>query len=201
MRYKKLVYLGYFIPLVFWSTTIIAGLMTPNYNHLTNMVSELGTIGTKTQYIFTTGLVLCSVLSILFMIGLYKIAKQVGLNIIPILLILTFSFSILGAAIFPLPLKLHGLLGSPGMLLPLSPLLTLILWKENKISNIKKTSGIILLIMLMGFLTLIPNIMDNYFGLKQRFFHIGWSFWFIYLSLKFIELEKYSTQEERTANK
>ncbi len=44
--------------------------------------------------------------------------------------------------------------------------------------------------MLLGFLTLTPNIMDNYFGLKQRFFHIGWSLWFIYLSLKFLELDK-----------
>jgi hypothetical protein len=154
------------------------------------MVSELGTIGTKTQNIFSIGMVLSSVLSIIYLVGLYKIAKEAGLNTIPIVLISTFSFSLSGAAIFPLPLNLHGILGSPVMLLPLSPLLALILWKEEKIPDIKIPAGIILIIMLLGFLTLTPTIMDNYFGLKQRFFHIGWSLWFICLSLKFAELER-----------
>ncbi len=189
MNSKKLVYLGFIIPLLFWSTIIICGLMTENYSHLTNMVSELGTLGTKTQYIFTAGLVLCSLLSVFLIVRLYGVAKSAGLSVIPILIILSFSFSIFGAAIFPLPMKLHGILGSPSMILPLSPLLCLLLWKESKIPGIKIASGIFLIIMLLGFLTLIPNVMENYFGLKQRFFHVGWSLWFIYLSLKLVKFE------------
>lgn len=199
MIFRKLVYLGFAIPVVFWSTIIICGLMTENYNHLTNMVSELGATGTKTQYIFTIGLVTGSILSILFIAGLYNISKKKGLHIIPTLMILTFSFSIFGAAIFPLPLKMHGILGLPSMLLPLSPFLAIILWEENEIHNIKIASGIILIIMLLGFLTLAPNIMDNYFGLKQRFFHFGWSIWFIYLSLKFLKLDRNLGGEEQPA--
>ena len=190
IRNRKLVYLGFVIPLIFWGTTITCGLMTENYNHFTNLVSELGAIGTKTQYIFTAGLVLSSILSILFIIGLYKIAKEIGLRTIPILLILTFSFSIFGVAIFPLPMNLHGIIGSPSMFLPVSPLLSLILWKDGKIPNIKITSGIILIIMLLGFSALTPNIMDNYFGLKQRFFHMGWTLWFFYLTQSFLKLDK-----------
>lgn len=190
MNKKNWIYLGYVIPSIFWSTTIICGLMTENYNHLSNLVSELGAIGTRTQYIFTTGLVISSILSVLFIIGLNKIAKEMELRTIPILLILTFSFSIFGAAIFPLPLNLHGILGSPSMLLPLSPLLSLVLWKEDKIPGIKIVSAIVLTIMLLGFMTLIPNVMDNYFGLKQRFFHIGWTLWFIYLSQRFLAMDK-----------
>jgi hypothetical protein len=132
--------------------------------------------------------VLSSVLSVFFIVGLSGIAKKAGLNMIPILLMLTFSFSIFGAAVFPLPLKLHGILGSPAMLLPLSPLLALLLWNEEKIPNMKILTGIILIIMLLGFLTMTP-IWDEYFGLKQRFFHIGWSLWFICLSMKFLELD------------
>lgn len=188
IKNKELIYSGFVIPLIFWGTTIICGLMTEDYNHLTNLVSELGAIGTKTQYIFTTGLVLSSIFSVLFIIGLYKTAKGKGINTIPILFILTFSFSIFGAAIFPLPLSLHGILGSPSMLLPLSPLLTIILWKKSIIHDIKPASGMIFLIMMSGFLTLMPNVMDNYFGLKQRFFHVGWTMWFIYLSQRFIKL-------------
>ena len=187
---KSFVYLGFVTPLVFWSTLFICGLMTENYNHLTNIVSELGRIGTRTQYIFTTGLVLCSILSLLFCIGLYKTAIEIGLQTIPILIILTFSFSILGAAIFPLPLRLHGILGFPSMFLPLSPLFAIIYWKAIVIQNIKFVSVLIFIIMILGFLTLIPNFIDNYSGLKQRFFHIGWTLWFVYLSHSFLQLEK-----------
>jgi hypothetical membrane protein len=175
--------------------------MTEGYSHLTNMVSELGTIGTKTQYIFTFSLVVISVLSILFVVGLCRIAKRSGLSITPILLILTFSFSILGAGIFPLPLKLHGILGSPSMLLPLSPLLSLFLWRESTIRNIKIAAAISATVISLGFLTLTPEVLDSYFGLKQRFFHVGWSLWFIYLSVKFIELDKASAASKKMADK
>lgn len=164
--------------------------MTENYSHLRNLVSELGAIGTNTQYIFTAGLVLSSLLSLAFIAGLYKTAKEKGLNTIPVLIILTFSFSIFGAAIFPLPLRLHGILGSPSMLMPLSPLLVMILWKSKIIPGIKIASGTILIIMLLGFLTLVPEVLDSFFGLKQRFFHIAWSLWFIYLGYSFLMLNK-----------
>jgi hypothetical membrane protein len=190
IKNRSPVYLGFVIPLIFWGTTIICGLMTENYNHFTNLVSELGAIGTRTQYIFTTGLVLSALLSIFFILGLYRTAKEIGLNTIPIIILLTFSFSILGAGIFPLPNRLHGILGSPSIILPLSPLLTFILWKTNVILDIKLASAIILIIMSLGFLTLIPSVMDNYFGLKQRIFHISWTFWFFYLSKRFLELNR-----------
>jgi hypothetical membrane protein len=48
MKNKIFLYFGLVIPLVFWFTLMIGGLMTENYSQLTNMVSELGTIGTKT---------------------------------------------------------------------------------------------------------------------------------------------------------
>ena len=184
---RRLIYLGFVIPLLFWSTTILCGLLTEQYNPFVNMVSELGASGTKTQTLFTVGLALSSIFSTLFVIGLYRTAKNAGLNTLPVLLILTFSFSILGAALFSLPSHWHGILGSPSMLLPLSPLFALILWDKEIIPNIKIASGIILLLMLSGFLTMTP-FMDYYFGLKQRFFHMAWSIWFVYLSLRFLRL-------------
>ncbi|RLD59718.1 MAG: hypothetical protein DRI97_00330, partial [Bacteroidetes bacterium] len=60
--------------------------MTENYSHLTNLVSELGAIGTNTQYIFTAGLILSSLLSLAFIVGLYKTAKEKKLNMIPVLI-------------------------------------------------------------------------------------------------------------------
>ncbi|MEN8224630.1 MAG: DUF998 domain-containing protein [Bacteroidota bacterium] len=190
MNNKLLIKSGLLIPIIFWMTTIICGFIMTDYNHATRMVSELGEIGTETQYIFTVGLVLASFFSVLFIIGLYKTCKQIGLNTIPIIILLTFSFSIFGAAIFPFPLRLHGLLGMPSILLFLSPLMTLILWKSEIISNIKIISLLIFVIMSLGFLIFVPNLLADYFGLKQRLFHFGWSVWFLYLTIIFAKLDK-----------
>jgi hypothetical membrane protein len=188
MKTKLLLYTGISIPIIFFSTTIISGFIQGDYNHLSRMVSELGTIGTNTQYIFSTGLILCSLLSIQFVIGLYRVCKKGGLNVLPVLLILSYTLSIAGAGIFPLPLKLHAIMGMPSILLILSPLLSLVLWKGQP--NSKQISILCLLIMSLGFLAFFPDLLSSYAGLKQRFFHIGWSIWFIYLSMNFVKLHE-----------
>lgn len=186
MKIKWLLKAGYLVPILFWSTTLICGFLMNNYNHFTNMVSELGEIGTNTQIIFTFGLVLTAIFSIVFILGLIKICKKINLNIFPILLLFMFSFSILGAGLFPFPLRLHEILGMPSILLVTSPLLAAFLWKSDRISNIKLFSVVSILLMSLGFLVFLPTILSDFIGLKQRFFHIGWSCWFIYLSNTFI---------------
>lgn len=42
--------------------------------------------------------------------------------------------------------------------------------------------------MALGFLAFMPDVLNNYPGLKQQFFHIGWSLWFFYLSYSFVRL-------------
>jgi len=191
LKTKNLIHAVIDIPIVFWLTTIISGFILGNYNHLSRLVSELGEIGTRTQNLFSIGLVLCSILSILFIIGLYKTCKEIGLNTIPVFLILSYTISIAGAGIFPLPLRLHLIMGMPSILLILSPLTSLLFWKkESQIKYIKQMSIICLLIMSLGFLAFFPDVLSNYAGLKQRFFHIGWSIWFVYLSYSFTELLK-----------
>lgn len=189
MQTKHLLYLGFIIPFIFWITTIISGFVFGSYNHLTRMVSELGAIGTSSRFIFSSGLIICSVLSLLFVKGLYKIGKTTKLSVIPVLIILTYSVSIAGAAIFPLPLRLHEIMGMPSILLVLSPLLSLFLWRDNsQLVFVRVFSILSFAIMALGFSVFMPDILDNYIGVKQRLFHIGWSMWFIYLSFSFIKL-------------
>jgi len=190
MNSKPLLYLGSAIPIVFFGTTFLAGSVQGNYNHLTRMVSELGTIGTQSQYIFMTGLLVCSALSILFVCVLFYACRRAELSVLPILLILTYSFSIAGAALFPLPLRLHGILGSPSILLFLSPLLTLILWRNGKPPYLVLMSAMSFAVMALGFLAFVPGVLPEYIGLKQRFFHLGWSVWFVYLSYGFVRLRQ-----------
>jgi molybdate/tungstate transport system permease protein len=202
MNNRIFLFSGFLVPVVFWSTLLVCGWMRADYDHTVHMVSELGALGTQTQTPFTIGLSLTALLSVLFVIGLRRSARINKLNTLPIWLILTFSVSIFGAAIFPFPLRLHGLLGSPSFLFPLSPLLAIFLWNPQKIKGIRWASGLILIIMLLGFLTFIPSILENHFGLKQRFFHIGWSLWFVYLAIKFLNMNSYAqraTRNERRA--
>lgn len=191
MKSKRLLYLGGTIPIVFFGTTIICGYMQGNYNHFSRMVSELGTIGAKSQFVFMAGLLVCSILSVLFVVGLYEACKETNLSVIPVALILLYSVAIAGAAIFPLPLRLHGILGMPSVLLILSPIMSLILWGNRKQpSHVISMSILSFLVMSLGFLAFMPDVLPNYPGLKQRFFHVGWAIWFFYLSYGFVKLVK-----------
>ena len=70
MKTKYMLALGSVIPVIFWGTLTVCGYVMGEYNHLTRLVSELGAIGTRTQYMFTAGLLACAVLSVLFVVGL-----------------------------------------------------------------------------------------------------------------------------------
>jgi hypothetical membrane protein len=196
MKTKLMLFTGSFIPVVFFVTTFICGFIMGDYNHFTRMVSELGAIGTPSQFVFSAGLVVCSALSVLFIIGLYRVCKESELSVIPVIIILSYSISIAGAGIFPLPLRLHLIMGFPSTILFLSPLMSLFLWSgEENLPYIKTMSVICFLIMSLGFLAFIPEFLSNHIGLKQRLFHIGWSVWFIYLSYSFINLLKHNNNK------
>jgi len=189
MKCKCLLYLGASIPIVFFGTTFICGYMQGNYNHFSRMVSELGTIGTRSQFVFMAGLLVCSILSVLFVVGLYGTCKETNFSVVPVAFILLYAVSIAGAAIFPLPLRLHGILGMPSVLLILSPLMSLILWNKRKqLSSLVPMSTLSFVLMSLGFLAFLPDVLAGYPGLKQRLFHVGWSIWFVYLSYGFVKL-------------
>lgn len=191
--------LGLGIPVVFFATTIVSGFMLGNYDHMSRLVSELGALGTSSQYVFSAGLLLCSALSVLFVIGLSIVCKASGMSTLPAIIILSFSISIAGAAVFPLPLRLHLILGMPSVLLVLSPLLSFFLWtKAPRLSHIRPMSLMGLSVMSLGFLAFAPNVLIGYAGLKQRLFHVGWSIWFIYLSYSFSKMwARYALSENR----
>jgi hypothetical membrane protein len=166
--------LGSAIPAVFFLATMVCGCILGDCNHLTGLVSELGVLGTPTHYIFSAGLLLCSALSVLFVIGLCGACRTMGISTVPVFMILSYSLSIAGAGIFPLPLRLHRIMGMPSVLLILSPLSSLLLWgKIRHPWRMNAMAFLSFLIMSLGFLALMPDILGRYPGLKQRFFHLG----------------------------
>jgi hypothetical membrane protein len=195
MKTKHMLVLGSVIPVIFWGTLTVCGYVMGDYNHLTRLVSELGAMGTRTQYLFTAGLLACAVLSVLFVVGLSNACRERGISAFPVWIILTFSVSLAGAALFPLPLRLHLWAGMPSIVLFLSPLAALILWRgEKSPDGLRAWTIVSLAIMLLGFLAFLPEVMSTTLGMKQRFFHIGWSLWFISLGRAFLRSSTESGQ-------
>ena len=191
MKMSRLLALGSVIPVIFWGTLTVCGYVMGDYNHLTRLVSELGAIGTRTQYMFTAGLLACAVLSVLFVVGMWQECRKREMSAIPALIIISFSLSIGGAAIFPLPLRMHLLAGLPSILLILSPLAALVLWRgDESPAGLRLWAIMSLAVILLGFLAFMPDVLGAFPGLKQRFFHLGWSLWFIGLSRAFLRLMK-----------
>lgn len=187
LRTISLLYLGIFTPLLFWSMLITGGFIHGNYNHLHNVVSELGAIGTGSEIFMSTGEVLISILIVFSVIGYYKACRQTGLHMIPVLTILGLSISMFWAAIFPMHHELHGTLGPVPLLLNVGALLAIVLWKGEQLLLLRLVSLLSFIFMSLIILRVIPSLRGNWEGLIQRFFYLGWSIWSIALSLIFIQ--------------
>ncbi len=186
MKTKAILYLGWGIPALFWLTTAACAALLGGYRHLERQVSELGALGTPTSHAFTAGMLLCAVLSVPFLLGLLRRCREAGLNPWPVYLLFCFPLSLGGAAIFPMPLELHGLAGELSLPVPLSPLLALCLWRRpGRPSGAAGVAVPAALLMLLGFLVFLPGWWPAAVGLKQRFFHLGWTLWFAGLGTVF----------------
>ena len=187
-RTIPLLFMGIITPLLFWLATITGGFIHGNYNHLHNVVSELGAIGTRSEIFMSTTEMLISILSVYSVIGFYKACKQIGLSVIPAMTILSLSISMLWAAIFPMHHELHGTLGPIPLFLNVGVFVAIVLWKSEKLLTLRLVSLVSFLLMLLIILRFIPNLRGNWEGLIQRLFYLGWSIWSIALSLIFIQM-------------
>ena len=184
MKNKQLLYFGIIAPITFWITTLICAPMIDGYNHLSWMVSELGALGTKSQYIFTIGLVLSSAFNIVFVVGLWRFCIEKDLNKVPLFFFLMYSF-LAGPALYPMPLPEHGYVGLPMLLIIFAPLVTLLFWyKRRDVIKINTLVIICTVLFGLGFLVYFPDILSDYFGLKQRFLYTAWTIWSIGISYK-----------------
>ena len=184
----SLLYLGIITPLLFWLMTITGGFIHGNYNHLHNVVSELGALGTRSEIFMSIGEILVAVLSLYAVFGYAKACSQTGLNMIPVLTMLSVSISMFWAAIFPMHHVLHGTLGPLPLILDAGVLLSIFLWRGKKFQTLRLVSMISFILMMLILLRVIPNLRGQWEGLLQRTFYLGWTIWSIALSIIFIQL-------------
>jgi hypothetical protein len=185
---RILLFAGLFIPAIFWSSTIIAAILHGSYNHIRNTVSELGATGSRSEEFMTITTWICTVLGFLFMVGLFRICRLFRLNKLPLIGILGFSIMFAWAASFPSGNPMHSK-GGPALLpLLLGPLLSAILWRRKDLKKLRVLSFLSFGFMLLILVRVIPSatIQDHYTGLIQRFVHLGWTLWFVSLSLTFL---------------
>lgn len=182
----QLLYMGILAPVLFWLLTITGGFIHGNYNHLHNVVSELGAIGTKSESFMSGGEIFISLLSFFSVIGFCRACRLAGLNILPVLTILSLTISMFWAGVFPMHHELHGTLGPVPLLLNIGVLLAIFIWRGKAFLSLRLISGLCFILMMLILLRTVPALRGQWEGLIQRFFYLGWSIWSIALSLFFI---------------
>jgi len=185
----KLLRFGIISPLLFWGITIISGLMLGNYNHLKNVISDLGMIGLKAATFSQWSFAILSVFCLLFSIGLIKAVKQIKISIIPAILTIAFPIvQVWGMVLYPLPNPSHSALGAMPLLINLGALLGFILWRKKEIDGLSKIRvwSIVSFLVTMLIALRFTSFGMEFQGLVQRFFYLGWSIWSISLSVYFI---------------
>lgn len=188
---RCLVFTGVLIPIIFWISTFIAGAQNQGYDHFRDTISQLGAIGTTSEDFMSASTWITTFLSILFFAGILRACRQFKLNIWPLIGILGFTLMFGWAATFHSGNPMHSQSGALLLLLLAGPLLSVILWKDESLKNLRGISLVSFFLMLLILLRAIPSdfIRNNYTGLIQRFVHFGWSVWFVSLSLAFLRLE------------
>lgn len=189
MNTTQLLRFGMLVPVILWTTILTCGYIL-DYSHVTRFVSELGAVGTSTQSLFTSGIMLCAIFNLAFFVGLFNACKELSLNVTPTIVLATFSVSMFGVSLFPAPLLLHGVFGAITLLMHTAPLLAFLLWRKDKrLTKLRLYSLVIFVVLAaQGIIPFIPNFIKEYQGLVARFFHLGWSVWYILLSYNFINL-------------
>jgi hypothetical membrane protein len=175
--------LGYFQALLFWGIVFISGEIHGDYNHLKNVISELGAIGTRSEVFTSTSLIVLATLCTLFSFGFYKASIELELSIVPAILSFSTPVSLAWAAIFPLGNEFHGMTGPLPLLIILASLLVFLMWKKEKtLFSIRNFSLLSFFIMSLILLRFIKPFGISFEGLIQRFFYLGWTLWIVTIS-------------------
>lgn len=188
MKLKHLLNTGIATVAVFWISTFIGGYVHGNYNHLSNTVSALGAIGSKSQSFMAIAIWFCAILSLVFTVAMIGACRKTGLNVLPACSIICIPAMFAWAAMFPSGNPMHPVLGPVILLLYVGAISSLFLWKGISLRRMRVISLFSIMAMLLLLLRLVPIFQNNYPGLIQRFAHLGWSLWIVGLNISFAKL-------------
>ena len=175
---RGLLYFGYAAPALFWGMTLVSGAIHGNYDHLRNVISELGAIGTRSERFTSYTLFVIALMSTLFSIGFYHASRRSRISAIPAILSFSMPLSMIWAAIFTMGNEFHGTAGPLPFLMVLGVALAFLLWRKRpELAGIRKLSALSFLLSMLIFLRFVEPFGREYEGLVQRFFYLGWTVW------------------------
>lgn len=174
---KRLLLIGALMPIVYFFVLFGAGLLNPEFSHITQAPSELGADGAPYQWIvaFNTGLIIVGILGILGGLGIFMGLGKLGFGkifkTIASLTIIMPSINMVLSGVFPLPDPNHSLLEVlfPVFFAPLFAALILRRISDLKIPVIILIIGFILNIAIFaGIIGIGGFVTDDNFGLWIR---------------------------------
>jgi hypothetical membrane protein len=185
---RLLLIVGIIVSVFFWISLLLGGMLHQNYDHSRLAVSQLGAIGTNSEFFMALSIWFTGMAIVAAGIGLFRRSRKYHFSILPIIPLLVLGLSFCTLSFFPLGHPLHATVGSIGLVFFLSPILALVFWKNHLGKTALWISTISILFSLLIFLRFIPALDYNWGGLIQRSFHLAWTFWLLGICACFLRL-------------
>lgn len=189
MNTRLLLAMGTVSALIFWLGGTIAGFIHGNYSPISDTVSELGALGTKSHVFMTVVMYLSGITGILFAIGAVMASRQAGINILPAITTVSIPLTTIWAAVFPMGTEQHPMAGPLVFVIYIGVIISLFVWRDKRLKTLYIWSVISLVLLLGIFLRFTP-FLPYHEGLIQRFAHLGWSVWFVAINVQLAKFIK-----------
>jgi hypothetical protein len=174
---------------VFIGTSIVLGALLPNYDPITQTISEIGEKGSPFEMPFKIAGLFVAGCFVLFTYGVYRFSVARQLSLVPAFLLGFFAVHQWGVFIFESPHPLHNVFGISSTLGFLAPLGLAITWPSTSdlrvLRRVSWVAAVLVLIAIVLNLSplfiQVPHVVDHY-GLIQRSLFVFF-FWCAYLAI------------------
>jgi hypothetical protein len=166
----------------FIATWLVLGALLPNYDPITQTISEIGEKGSLFEVPYKITNLIVAGSFVLFSYGVFRFSTAHQLSPVPAFLLGFFALTQLGVSIFESPNPLHNLFGIASMPAFLTPLVLAITWRSAPgLHGLRKLSwlagGLILIAIAVNLSPLFIRVpyIARHIGLMQRFlplFHL-----------------------------
>jgi hypothetical membrane protein len=189
MNTKSLLAMGTVSALIFWLGGTVAGFIHGNYSPISDTVSELGALGTKSHIFMTLVMYLSGITGILFSVGAVMACRQTGINILPAISAVSIPLTTTWAAVFPMGTPQHAMTGPVVFIIYIGVIISLFVWRGKQLKTLYLWS-VISLVLLLGIFLRFTAFFPYHEGLIQRFAHLGWSVWFVAINVQLAKMVK-----------